>query len=147
MSNAKGIRGRPFEKGNKLGRGRPPGSRNAATLALEALMEGEGETLTRKCIELAKAGDMTALRLCLERIYPVRKGWPVAVELPPVETAADVLAAHAVIIQEMAAGNLTPEEGAAFIAALESKRKAIETVDIEQRLAAIEAAQQVGRQR
>jgi len=105
-------------------------------------MEGEGEALTRKCIELAKAGDMTALRLCLERIYPVRKGRPVAIELPPVETASDVLAAHAVVIQEMAAGNLTPDEGAAFIGALENKRKAIETVEIEQCLAAIAAAQQ-----
>ena len=43
--------------------GRAAGSRNRATLAIEALLEGEGEALTRKAIELAKAGDMAALRL------------------------------------------------------------------------------------
>ena len=48
--------------------GRAAGSRNRATLAIEALLEGEGEALTRKAIELAKAGDMTALRLCLDRL-------------------------------------------------------------------------------
>jgi hypothetical protein len=47
--------------------GRAAGSRNRATLAIEALLEGEGEALTRKALELAKAGDMAALRLCLDR--------------------------------------------------------------------------------
>ena len=40
--------------------GRAAGSRNRATLAIEALLEGEGEALTRKAIELAKDGDMQA---------------------------------------------------------------------------------------
>jgi hypothetical protein len=53
--------------------GRPPGSRNKSTLAAEALLDGEAETLTRKAIEEAKAGNMIALRLCLERIVPPRK--------------------------------------------------------------------------
>ena len=37
---------------------------------VEALLDGEAETLTRKAIELATAGDMQALRLCLDRIAP-----------------------------------------------------------------------------
>ena len=56
--------------------GRAAGSRNRATLAIEALLEGEGEALTRKAIELAKAGDMAALRLCLDR-------WPAAPQRQP----------------------------------------------------------------
>jgi hypothetical protein len=39
-------------------------------VAIEALLEGEGEALTRKAIELAKAGDMQALRLCMDRLAP-----------------------------------------------------------------------------
>lgn len=54
-----------FAPGNS---GRPAGARHKTTLAIEALLEGEAEALTRKAIELALAGDMTALRLCLERI-------------------------------------------------------------------------------
>jgi hypothetical protein len=34
-------------------------------VATEALLGGEAETLTRTTIELALAGDVTALRLCL----------------------------------------------------------------------------------
>ena len=67
-------RGRPFEPGHPGGPGRPAGSRNRASLAADALLDGEAEELTRKCIELAKTGDTTALRLCMERIAPVRKG-------------------------------------------------------------------------
>ena len=45
--------------------GRPMGSRNRATLAAQTLLDGEGERLTRKAIELALEGDRAALRLCL----------------------------------------------------------------------------------
>src|SRR5215211_4292561 len=62
----------PGQSGNPSGR--PPGSRNKTTLAVDALLDGEAETLTRKAIELAKAGDLVALRLCLDRICPPRKG-------------------------------------------------------------------------
>ena len=46
-----------FRAGNP---GRPPGARNKATLAALALLEGEAEAITRRAIELAKAGDPTA---------------------------------------------------------------------------------------
>src|SRR5215204_4346329 len=54
-----------FKPGNP---GRPKGARHKTTLAIEALLDGEAEALTRKAIELAKAGDLVALRLCLDRI-------------------------------------------------------------------------------
>ena len=56
---------KPGTSGNPSGK--PAGARNKTTLAVEALLDGEAEDLTRKAIELAKAGDMTALRLCLDR--------------------------------------------------------------------------------
>jgi Family of unknown function (DUF5681) len=64
-------RGRPFVKGRSGNpRGRPVGSRNRKTLAAAVLLAGEAEALTRKAVELALAGDPTALRLCIERILP-----------------------------------------------------------------------------
>ena len=61
--------GSRFQKGRSGNpNGRPKGSRNAATLACEALLDGEAEALTRKAIEMALGGDTVALRLCLERI-------------------------------------------------------------------------------
>ncbi len=59
---------------------------NATTLALEALLDGQASALTQKAINLALAGDMAALRLCLDRILPPRKDSPVAFELPEMKT-------------------------------------------------------------
>jgi hypothetical protein len=43
--------------------GRPPGSRNKATLLAEQLLEGEAEGLTRTVVALAKKGNSAALRI------------------------------------------------------------------------------------
>ena len=59
---------------NRVGTaGRPKGALNKTTLAARALLDREAEQITRKCVELAKAGDTTALRLCLERLLPPRR--------------------------------------------------------------------------
>ena len=76
-------RGRPFPKGRSGNpQGRPPGARNAATVIAEQLLDGEAEALTRKAIDKAKEGDMTALRLCLDRVVPPRRERPVLFPLP-----------------------------------------------------------------
>ena len=79
---------RPFQKGNP---GRPKGARNQATLAAEALLEGEAEALTRKAVELAKEGNLTALRLCLDRILPPRRERPLDMDFPMMTTAEDAV--------------------------------------------------------
>src|SRR5687767_14502104 len=73
-----------FQPGNP---GKKPGSRNRATLAALALLEGERDALTRKAIELALGGDTVALKLCLERLLP--KGRAVRIDLP-LRTLADL---------------------------------------------------------
>jgi uncharacterized protein DUF5681 len=63
-----------FKKGQSGNpEGRPPGSRNKATLLIEQLLDNDAKSIVEKAIELAKAGDGTALRLCLDRIVPARK--------------------------------------------------------------------------
>ena len=44
----------------------------------------------------------------------------------------------------MGAGDITPDEGQAVASILEAKRKAIETVDLEARLSAVEPAMVTG---
>jgi len=107
-------------------------------LAVQALLEGEAEALTRRCIDLAKEGDTTALRLCLERLVPAVKSRAVQLPLPAVETAGDVLKAQAATIRAMAAGKITPDEAATIAGILDAKRKAIETVNLEERVAKLE---------
>jgi hypothetical protein len=75
-----GARFRKGQSGNPSGR--PRGARNKATLAVEALLDGEAEALTRKAIERALEGDTTALRLCLDRLLPPRKDRLVSFAMP-----------------------------------------------------------------
>lgn len=138
-------RGRPFTKGvSGNPAGKPRGTRHRATQLAERLMSADLEDVTRAVIGMAKAGDMTAARLILERLVPVRKGRPVPFDLPAMDTAADVSAAIGAVVAAVADGALSPEEGQAVAGILEARRKAIETVDIEARLAALEAVQGAG---
>jgi len=127
---------KPGQSGNPFGR--PHGSRNKATLALEGLFDDEGEAISRKAIEKALEGDTTALRLCLERIYPPRKSRPVALKLPAIETAEDVAKAHGTVIAAMAVGDITPDEVNTIAGVLEAKRRSIETCELEARMTALE---------
>lgn len=130
--------GRPFEPGHPGGPGRPAGSRNKATLLLDKLAEDDAEGVLRKQIELAKAGDQRAAELVLSRVWPTRKGRPVALDLPQLSKPADIVAAMGIVAASMAEGFITPEEANAAAGVLEIKRKAIETVDLEARIAALE---------
>lgn len=64
------ARGRPFANGNP---GRPPGSRNKTTVALEQLLEGQGEAIVAKVAEKALEGDRMAMRLVFERVMGARR--------------------------------------------------------------------------
>src|SRR5260370_20058554 len=117
----------PFQSGNTFGRGRQRGSRNKATIALQEMLDGHGESITRKCALLALKGEPTALRLCMERLIPPRKEHPVISKLPAATTATEVAAAVDAVLQGVARGQLTPVGRQMIAAILESTRKAIQT--------------------
>jgi Family of unknown function (DUF5681) len=109
--NTAGQRGRPFQKGQSGNpEGRPNGSRNAATLALETLLDGQAQALTQKAIDVALTGDIPALRLCLDRILPPRKGSPVAFDLPEMRTLNDAVPAMGALVKAVGQGDLTPAD-------------------------------------
>ncbi|WP_404286452.1 hypothetical protein ACD578_15870 [Microvirga sp. RSM25] len=132
----KGGPGKPFEPGNS---GRPQGSRNKTTLALEALLDGEAEEITRKVIELAKDGESMALKMAMDRILPPRRDRPVNFALPKLETPADAIRAAAAIAAAVAAGELTPMEAGEMAKLVESFTRAFEVHDIDKRLSQLEA--------
>jgi hypothetical protein len=135
----KQLKGHAFKKGQSGNpSGRPKGSRNAATMAAEALLDGEAESLSRKAIELAKEGDMQALKLCLDRIVPPRKSRPVSIDLPQIEEPSDVLEALSAVTTAVGKGELTPDEGQTVAALLEQTRRAQELVDLDERLKVLE---------
>jgi hypothetical protein len=131
------MRGRPFEAGNKMGRGRRPGSRNKRTLFAE-MMEGHGEAIIKQCQLLAMKGDRTALKLCIERLVAPCKSANSRFRLPPLLTVSDLVKALPRIMQEVARGRLSAQEGEAIASMLDSQRHAIETEEFDARLKAIE---------
>jgi hypothetical protein len=52
------------------------------TMAVTALLDGEAAALSRKMIELALAGDLAALKMCMDRLAPPRRDSLVAFALP-----------------------------------------------------------------
>jgi hypothetical protein len=133
----------PGASGNPAGK--PKGTRNKATMAVEAMLDGEAEHLTRKAIELAKAGDMAALRLCLDRIAPARKDRLVQVDLPRLNCAADAVKVSAAIMAALGDGILTPSEAAELGKIVDSYVRALTASDFEMRLAQLEATTTGGR--
>jgi uncharacterized protein DUF5681 len=132
-------RGRPFSKGASGNPGgRPAGTRNKAILAMEALLDGEAEAITRVAVDKAKEGDATALRLCLERILPLRKDRPVSFSLPQLGTVTDAPAATAAIVAAVAAADITVSEGSELARLVDTYVRAVEASDLDKRLRAIE---------
>jgi hypothetical protein len=127
-----------FAPGNPGGPGRPEGSRNAATLILDQLADGQAEGILKDVLDRAAGGDMRAAELILSRVWPPRKGRPVAFSPPSLTTADDIVAAIGAVLTATASGDLTPEEAMLVAGLLDTKRKAIETVEIEKRLTKLE---------
>jgi len=132
-----GTQFQPGQSGNP--NGRPKGSRNAATLALESLLDGEA--LTRKAVELALTGDIAALRLCLDRVLPPRKDRPVSFEMPPINNAVDARAASAALLAAVASGDLTPSEASEVGKLIDGYVRSIEVTEVLARLDKLEKRQ------
>lgn len=130
-----------FEKGQSGNpQGRPKGARNKTTLAVEALLEGEAETITRKAIEKAKDGDMTAIRICLDRLAPPAKDRPVPFKVQRMETSADAVKAVSAILGAVAAGDLTPYEAGEVMKIIDVYARTLQTAEIEERVERLERA-------
>lgn len=139
LPEGRDARGR-FAPGNP---GKQPGTRHRVTIAMESLMEGQWEGLTKTAVALALRGDTTALRLCLDRIAPVRRGGHIEIpEFPKLESPADVPKAHAAILSAVAAGQLTADEAKPLSDLLAAYVTAVDVIDTAAEVAEIKRMQQ-----
>jgi hypothetical protein len=118
--------------------GRVAGSRNKVSLAIEGLLDADGEALTRKAIALALDGDMQALRLCLDRLCPPRKDRPISFAFPKITSIADVVPAQSALLDAVASGQITPSEAAEVSKLLEFYARAVEVSELSARLELLE---------
>jgi len=96
------MRGKPFQAGNKYGRGRPRGSRNKVTRVCQDTLDSHAENLIKKCLVLAYQGNPTAMRLCMERLMPARRQRTLQFKLPPIKTITDVAVASESVVSGVA---------------------------------------------
>ena len=118
-------------------KGRPKGAGKIALLR-ETIAEAVPDILAA-LIAQAKAGDVAAARVLVERAIPAIKPveLPAAIALP---TDATLTAQGQAIMGATAAGTLAPGQGAALLAALGTVAKLVETDEVLRRIAALESA-------
>ena len=124
-----------FAAGNS---GKPKGSRNKATIAIESLLQGQAEALTQTAATKALEGDSVALRLCMERVAPALKDQPVSFSLPKMKNDLDASEAAGSVLSAVSAGELTPIEATRVMVLTDSYRRTLELTGIEERLRALE---------
>ena len=112
------------ESGNPNGRSK--GSRNRRTILLEAMLESDAQGVLQSCIKQAKAGNATALRLCMERLLPRQSETPVALDLPEIKNRDDLAAAHVQVLHAVADGDISTAQGRAMMALLGQTTEVLE---------------------
>jgi hypothetical protein len=131
--------GMQFQKGQSGNpAGRPRGARNKQTIAAEKLFADDAEVLARVAIDLAKAGDIAALRLCLDRVCAPHRHRPVAFEMPALGVAADAVGAMGTLMEGIAGGELSAPEAAGLAKVIQGFTQALTTADLDKRIAELE---------
>jgi hypothetical protein len=135
-------RGRPFEPGNQLGRGRPKGSRNRPKCGDDLLDKFEPH-LMAECIRRAlKEGDRTALRLCVERINPARRGVPLSFKLPTIRSTQDAERAAEKVTEALHRSQCTLAEATEAMRFLRAHTQFLQDLQMESRLEKLEQRMQ-----
>jgi hypothetical protein len=118
--------------------GRVKGSFNRATILAQTLLGREAGKLARKAVEMALAGDATALRICLERLVPIIRAGSIRITLPPIRAASDIAVAMNVVVEAVAGGMISLDDGERLVGLLDRQRIVLETPDLELRLRELE---------
>jgi len=127
-----------FAAGNPGGPGRPRKVVMAAANVLdERVAQAVGE-LFDVALKVANGGNMVAVKMLLDRVWPVGRSRPLEIAVPQINGARDLLPPMAGVTNAMFGGDATAEEGAAAAQVLKAHLEAIRTIDHEERLTALE---------
>jgi hypothetical protein len=130
------IRGRPFEPGNSLGRGRPKGSRNKSNLVVRRRLLENAESLILKTIAAALRDDTKSRVWCMDRLWENR---PTSkLKLPPIRIVDDIAKGQALVLEAVANNRCTDAHGVVLCSMLGESRKMIETQELAVKLEELE---------
>lgn len=118
--------------------GKPKGARHKSSLLAEKLFSDEIQDICKGVIGEAKAGNMQAAKIVLDRLLPPRKDRFIEIDLPKIENCSDVLMAVGRIADAVGTGQISPSEGEALARIVDIQTRALELNEHEQRLTALE---------
>jgi hypothetical protein len=119
--------------------GNPQGRPKSETAALrQSLAEGAADVVTA-ILRAAKAGDMQAAKIVLDRLLPPLKATTQSVHLSLPESASPLDIASA-ILAATASGTLAPDIAAQLVGAVGTFCRIEETAELRSRIAALERA-------
>lgn len=121
-------------------KGKPKGARHRSSILAERLFADEVKDICQTVIIEAKAGNMQAAKIIMDRLFPPRKDNPIHIELPVIETTNDLLKATGKITDAVSSGQISPSEGEALARIIDIHVKAIELTEFETRLSTLEKA-------
>jgi len=125
----------PGQSGNPSGR--PRGSKNRSTVLMESF-EADLPALLAVSKEKALQGDMTAMRILLDRIVPVRRQVLPPLDLPELPQQATLTEQAQFVISAVFGGDIAPDIGSQLITAIGATAKVAELDDIVRRIARLE---------
>lgn len=130
------TRGRPFEPGNKFGRGRPKGAPNRIHKA-QQIYEDSSAGLMALAINKSRE-DTPTLRMLVKAMMPKERELPVNVGRLPLETLEDLDRASQKVMRKATTGKITVSEARKICALIEDRRGVLQTVDLERRVQILE---------
>jgi hypothetical protein len=128
----------PGKSGNP--KGKPKGAQSRFTKMREEL-KSDLPALLESTKKAALAGDMTAMRLLLERTLPPLKATAAPLVIEDLEQATTLTGKADLILAAIARGDMPPDVGASLVDALGRLAKLKELDEIERRLSALEESQ------
>lgn len=145
-NNVKIRRPGAFQPGHTLGKGRPQGSKNNVTIAIEEIGAANALAIFDRVISAAtgklkdgESFDMNAAKMVLDRVAPIRKGARFDIDIPTtITTVAELDKATTAIIELTATGTISLDEAQQLATVMDSRAKSIELNDISKRLDVLE---------
>src|ERR1035441_3629544 len=117
-------RGRPFEPGNKCGRGRPKGSPNKKRPQAQEIFEQNSGAIMALAINRSRE-DPPMLRMLASRIVPRQRELPVKIGRLPMSTLSDLDRASEATLQKAAGGKISPSEARDICTLIENRRRVL----------------------
>jgi hypothetical protein len=122
--------------GKREGAGRKKGSGQAAHY--RAMLEPYAEELIQRVVDMAKDGDMPALKLCLDRLCAPLRPTDRLITIDGMKDVKELSDKGELILSNVANGEITPSEAASLMNAISSQARIIEVDELERRVSELE---------